>query len=176
MTATPVAIALGSNLGDRRASIASAIEALRHVPGSTVLAVSSVIETAAVPTAPGVDPGGAYLNACATLRTTLGPAELLAHLHAIERRLGRDRSTQPHGAARTIDLDLLLYGERIIDEPSLVVPHPRLHERVFVLEPLAQIAGEWRIPGAGGRGRTVRQAMAHLLAVVPRIAGRRVHT
>jgi len=149
------AIALGSNLGDRAAHIAFAIDALRTLPESQLLAVSDIIETAPV----GDIPQGPYLNACLTLRTSLEPSVLLQHLHAIERSRGRDRDREQRWGARTLDLDLLLFGERLVSEPGLTVPHPRLHERAFVLEPLVQIAPELPIPGRFG---SVLEAMRAL--------------
>ena len=111
-------------------------------------------------TAPvGGVPQGLYLNAAATLRTGLSPRELLDGLLAIERAHGRDRLTEARWGPRTLDLDLILYGDLIINEPGLVLPHPRMHERSFVLEPLAEIAPGWVVPG---RGRTVSDLLAGL--------------
>jgi 2-amino-4-hydroxy-6-hydroxymethyldihydropteridine diphosphokinase len=130
-------IALGSNLGDRQAHLAAAIRALGESDGVRVVAVSAVYETD--PVGPG--PQGPYLNAALQLRTTLAPRALLDRLLAIEAEAGRVRS-DVRDTARTLDLDLLLYGERQISEPGLEVPHPRLHERPFVLEPLRELAAE----------------------------------
>lgn len=138
----PAAIALGSNLGDRRANILGAVDALAHAAGVRLLAVSSIHETSPV----GPVPQGPYLNAAATLRTTLAPRALLDLLLGIERAFGRDRAREQRWGPRTLDLDLLLYAERIVDEPGLTIPHPRMHERLFVLEPLAEIAGQWVLP------------------------------
>lgn len=107
--------------------------------------VSEFIETAPVG---GVDQG-AYLNAAALLRTSLLPRELLDALHGIEREQGRDRSKERRWGPRTLDLDLLTYGDMIVCEAGLTVPHPRLHERGFVLEPLAAVAPELVVPGLG---------------------------
>ncbi len=139
---------MGSNLGDRGANIERAAEALRSVAGSRLLVTSGTVATAAVRVGLA-DPGGEYLNAAAVLETNLAPEQLLAELHAIEQRLGRDRAAQPHGAARTIDLDLVLYGETILRTAEIQVPHPRLHERAFVLGPLASVAPEMVIPTTG---------------------------
>jgi 2-amino-4-hydroxy-6-hydroxymethyldihydropteridine diphosphokinase len=137
----PVAIALGSNLGDREGTLREAAAALGLVLHD--LRISSFHETDPV----GVGDQPRFLNAAATGRTALSPRDLLATLLDIEARFGRER---PHpGAARTLDLDLVLYEDRIIDEPGLTVPHPRFRERLFVLEPLAEIAGEWRDPVTG---------------------------
>jgi len=130
-------IALGSNLGDRETHLAGAIAALRRSPGTEVVAVSAVYETDPV----GPPPQGPYLNAAVRVETALAPGELLDCLRRIEASQGRHRSRE-RWAPRTLDLDLLLYGDERIDEPGLVVPHPRLHERAFVLEPLRDVAAE----------------------------------
>jgi len=130
-------IALGSNLGDREAHLAAAIAALRREAGIRVVAVSRIHETDPV----GPPPQGPYLNATVRVETTLAPRELLACLHRVEADAGRRRSGV-RNAPRTLDLDLLLYANRRIDEPGLIVPHPRLHQRAFVLEPLCELAGD----------------------------------
>lgn len=159
---TPVVahIALGSNVGDRRAHIDAALNALRALPGSRLAAVSSIVETLPV----GPVPQGPFLNAAAALETTLAARELLEGLQGIERSRGRDREGEQRWGPRTLDLDLLLYGAAIIDEPGLTVPHPRLQERRFVLEPLAEIAPEVVVPEVVGEGRSVRELLAALLA------------
>ena len=127
-----VAIALGSNLGDRHAHLAFAVSRLRHI--LTDVRVSSIHETAPE----GVDePQPDYLNAVVVGSTTLGPHELLQALLAIERERGRRRDS--FRASRTLDLDLILYGDEVIDTPELTVPHPRYKERQFVTKPLAEI-------------------------------------
>src|SRR5262245_11997037 len=128
-------IALGSNLGDRRALLDEAIESLRLQPGVEVVTVSSYHETDPVGGPAGQ---GKYLNAAADLRTTLGAKQLLGVLQAIETQLGRVRAER--FGPRTIDLDLLLYGAEVIRSDDLIVPHPRMHERLFVLESLVEIA------------------------------------
>lgn len=138
-------IAIGSNLGDRHAHIGAAVEALAKLPGTELLRVSTIIETEPVGP-PGQD---RYLNGAVHVRTTLSPRELLRHLLRIELERGRDRASSPRWGSRTLDLDLLLFGDRIIDEPGLTVPHPRLRERPFVLGPLAEIAPDWRLPPDG---------------------------
>jgi 2-amino-4-hydroxy-6-hydroxymethyldihydropteridine diphosphokinase len=145
---------MGSNLGDRAGNLLAAVDALGVLPGTTVVATSSFFETPALKVGK-VDPGGAYLNAAVVLRSTLSPRHLLAALNEIERSRGRDR-TLPHGSPRPLDLDLVLYGDQVINEPDLCIPHPRMHERLFVLEPLAEIAPEWVVPG---RDKTVKQLM-----------------
>ena len=142
MRPTRVAIALGANLGDRRDLLQRAIAVLRRQLDD--VAVSSFHDTAPV----GVPlPHPNYLNAALTGLTRLGPGDLLASLLEIERTLGRER---PHvNAPRTIDLDLILYGDVQLDEPSLTIPHPRFRDRRFVLAPLAEIAPLWVDPRTG---------------------------
>jgi 2-amino-4-hydroxy-6-hydroxymethyldihydropteridine diphosphokinase len=131
----PAWIGLGSNLGDRRARLDAAVKALSETPGIAVRAVSSFYETAPVGGPGGQEP---FLNAAAQLETDLGPEHLLQALHAVEHQQGRVRSVR--WGERTLDLDLLLYGDQIIETPELTVPHPRFAWRRFVLAPLAEIA------------------------------------
>jgi 2-amino-4-hydroxy-6-hydroxymethyldihydropteridine diphosphokinase len=138
-------VALGANLGDRAGALARAVEALRATPGVHVVAVSRTWETA--PVGP---PQPAYLNAAAALDTELDAIALLARLHEIERAAGRTRGAE-RNLPRTLDLDLLLFGGLVIESPELVVPHPRMHQRAFVLEPLAEIAPEELHPVLGER-------------------------
>ncbi len=137
-------LALGSNLGDREAHLAAALAGLRATPGLAVTAVSSVYETDPV----GPPPQGPYLNAAARVRTSLTPRALLARLLEIEAGRGRLRRGV-RAAPRTLDLDLLLYGDRCVEAPELTVPHPRLCERAFVLEPLCDLAPQLRHPTLG---------------------------
>ncbi len=148
-------IALGSNLGDREALLDRAIETLRRRPGVCVRRVSAWVETDPVGGPPGQP---RYLNGAAELETDLSPRELLSLLLAIEQDFGRVREV-PAGP-RTLDLDLLLYGGRIVDEHDLVVPHPRMAGRRFVLEPLAAIAPQAWHP-------VERATVAELLARLP---------
>ena len=127
------AVALGSNLGDRASHLDYAVSRLRAILGD--VRRSTAHETAPVDV-PGLQP--AFLNAAATGETALSARDLLDTLLAIERERGRERPF--HGAARTLDLDLILFGDAVIDEPGLQLPHPRFRERRFVLEPLAEIA------------------------------------
>lgn len=137
-----VAVALGSNLGARDAILNAAVDALATV--LTGLRVSPFYETDPVGVAPG-EPR--FLNAAAVGESALTPRLLLDALLAIERQFGRER---PHpGAARTLDLDLILHGTSILEEPGLIVPHPRFRERAFVLNPLADIAADWLDPVTG---------------------------
>jgi 2-amino-4-hydroxy-6-hydroxymethyldihydropteridine diphosphokinase len=138
-------IGLGSNLGDREGTIRRALELLSAGDDIEVTAVSSLEETDPV----GYEDQPRFLNGAAELRTSLGARALLNRLLAIERRLGRVRGEGPRFGPRTIDLDLLLYGEDVIDEPGLEIPHPRLHERRFALEPLAELDPALEIPGRG---------------------------
>ena len=130
-------VGLGANLGDREATIRAALAALAEEAGIEVVAVSTLRETEPV----GVGPQPLFLNGAAELETTLSARELLDRLLATEQRFGRVRVPGEHGP-RTLDLDLLLYGDERIDEPGLTVPHPRLQERAFVLEPLAELGVE----------------------------------
>jgi len=140
---TPVAIALGSNLGDRVSHLNHAVARLQTIVRR--LKVSRYIETVPVG-ASGPQP--LYLNAAATGVTALPARELLDALLGIEQERGRARDRVPGAnAPRTLDLDLILYGDSVIDDPpALIVPHPRFRERRFVLEPLADVAGEWIDP------------------------------
>jgi 2-amino-4-hydroxy-6-hydroxymethyldihydropteridine diphosphokinase len=137
-------VGVGTNLGDRAAMVRAAVEQLRAEPEIEIVAVSSIRETDPV----GVVDQPRFLNAAVALETELSPRELLDRLLGIERRLGRTR-TGPRFGPRTIDLDLLVYGEARIDEPGLEVPHPRLHERLFALEPLVDLDPDLVVPGRG---------------------------
>ena len=137
-------VGLGANLGDREGAFRAAVETLDATEGVTVVGVSSFRET---------DPVGyldqpRFLNGAVAVETTLGPRELLDALLAVERSLGRTRDG-PRFGPRTIDLDLLVYGDEPVDEPGLTVPHPRLHERAFALEPLAELDPGLVVPGHG---------------------------
>lgn len=147
-------VALGSNLDDPRAQVSRAFEALDGIAGVRVTGRSRLYRN------PAMGPAGQpeFVNAVARLETSLEPGELLAALLAIETAHGRDRRTDRWGP-RTLDLDLALYGDRVIDEPGLTVPHPGLTARAFVLYPLAELAPGLEIPGAG--------ALRDLLARVP---------
>ncbi len=137
----PAWIGLGANLGDPQAALRSALAALARLPGTSLDKVSALYRSAPV------DAGGPdYFNAVAQLSTTLEPLALLHALQRIENDAGRERPYR--NAPRTLDLDLLLHGDRRIATPELTVPHPRLHERAFVLLPLADVAPQRVPPGA----------------------------
>ena len=138
-------VGLGANLGDREATIRAALAALAEEDGIDVVAVSILRETEPV----GVGPQPLFLNGAAELETSLTARELLDRLLATEQRFGRVRIPGEHGP-RTLDLDLLLYGTARIEEPGLTIPHPRLHERAFVLEPLAELGVESESAGSEG--------------------------
>jgi 2-amino-4-hydroxy-6-hydroxymethyldihydropteridine diphosphokinase len=136
-------VGIGSNLQDPRAQVAQAFDELARLPRTRLSARSSLYRSAPLGYAAQPD----FINAVAELDTALGAHALLAELQAIEARHGRSRSFA--NAPRPLDLDLLLYGDTRIDEAQLVVPHPRMHQRAFVLQPLLEIAPQAQIPGLG---------------------------
>ena len=142
MAPESVYVGLGANLGAARDTLTRALKQLGELPSTRVVEVSSFYATAPVDAQ-----GPNYINAVAELSTELQPRELLQALQAIELQHGRERPY--HHAPRTLDLDLLLYGERLIQEPGLDVPHPRLHRRAFVLQPLLEIAPGLQHPALG---------------------------
>ena len=148
-------LALGSNLGDRLALLQGAIRHLNHSSLIRVEALSTIIETAPA----GGPPQPSYLNCVAQARTRLAPRQLLQLLKAIEQGMGRTQEETRWGP-RAIDLDILLYEEQIVDTPELTIPHPRLHERRFMLEPLAQLAPAARHP-------RLNKTVAELLELLP---------
>lgn len=136
-------VALGANLADPVSQVGAAIDALARLPESRLLRTSSLYRTAPV----GIHNQPDFINAVAALETSLEPQALLAALFDIEAQFGRRRDF--HHAPRTLDLDLLLYDDRVIDSPQLRVPHPRMHLRAFVVAPLVEIAPDCVIPGRG---------------------------
>jgi 2-amino-4-hydroxy-6-hydroxymethyldihydropteridine diphosphokinase len=142
MTAERVFVGLGANLGDPQATLARAVKELAALPRTRLVAVSPLYRSAPMD-AQGPD----FINAVVELGTALTPRELLLELQSIEQAHGRERPYRH--APRTLDLDLLLYGQRIIRDPDLIVPHPRLHERAFVLRPLADLASDLVHPALG---------------------------
>ena len=143
-------VGLGANLGEPRRQVLAALEDLGNIPDTRVTARSSLYRSAPVGYAHQPD----FVNAVAMLDTELRPAELLAALRQIELRYGRQRSFP--NAPRTLDLDLLLYGDEQIDTPALTVPHPRMHERAFVLAPLLELDPAAVIPGRGSAANLLR--------------------
>jgi 2-amino-4-hydroxy-6-hydroxymethyldihydropteridine diphosphokinase len=144
-------VGLGANLGDREATIRRAVELLAAEPGIDVVAVSTLRETDPV----GYADQPRFLNGAAAVETELSARELLERLLAVEGELGRVRGEGPRFGPRAIDLDLLLFGREVLDEPGLSVPHPRLAERGFVLEPLHELDPGLRLPD----GRAVRELL-----------------
>jgi 2-amino-4-hydroxy-6-hydroxymethyldihydropteridine diphosphokinase len=138
-------VGLGSNLGEREVTLRAAIGRLRGLPDVEVIQASSFRDTDPV----GLVDQPRFLNGAVELETGLTARALLGALLELERAFGRDRSAGPLHGPRTLDLDLLLYGAETIDEPLLNVPHPRLHERRFVLEPLAELDPDLEVPGQG---------------------------
>jgi 2-amino-4-hydroxy-6-hydroxymethyldihydropteridine diphosphokinase len=138
-------VGLGSNLGDREATIRAALAELDDAAGVRVEAVSRLVETEPV----GYREQPRFLNGVAALETELAPRALLDLLLAVEARFGRDRDAVPAQGPRTLDLDLLVYDGLELDEPGLRIPHPRLHERAFVLGPLAELDPALEVPGKG---------------------------
>ncbi len=139
---TPACIGLGANLGDAADGLRAAISELAALPCTTLTAQSSVYRSAPIDSS-----GPDYLNAAVLLHTALTPHELLAHLQRIELAHGRERPYR--NAPRTLDLDLLVFGGVRLDTPILTLPHPRLHQRAFVLLPLAEIVPDWHVPDHG---------------------------
>ena len=148
-------IAVGSNLGGRLENLYLARQHLRREDGIELLRSSPFYETLPVG---GPEGQSKYLNAVWEIETPLEPHDLLVRLQEIEKRLGRERSVPD--APRTLDLDLLIYEDRVIDETGLTLPHPRLHERLFVLKPLCDLAPRWRDPRSG---LTARQLMEKVI-------------
>ena len=152
-------VGVGSNLGDREATIRTAIARLGAHPGIRIVQCSALIETE--PVGP---PQPSYLNGALAVETSLTPSSLLEELLRVERELGRVRDPAVRMGPRTLDLDLLLYGDLVIDEPGLAVPHPRMPERAFVLIPLAEIAPNAVNPRCG---RTVASLVRDLGSAHP---------
>jgi len=147
-------IALGANLGDRESNIRAALEKLEHTPGINVTKISTLIENPAVG---GPADSPPFLNAAAELVTSLTPPALLETLLTVEQSLGRTRDVK--WGPRALDLDLLLYADHILNTPGLTIPHPLMHQRRFVLEPLAQLAPDLIHPATK---RTIRELLADL--------------
>lgn len=148
-----VILSLGSNLGDREANLQGAVDALRDTPDVVVVDVSPVYETDPVG---GPEDSGPYLNIVLLADTTLSVDTLLDRAHAVEQAFGRERSVP--GAPRTLDVDLITYGKKTIESEELTVPHPRAHERAFVLAPWLDIEPDAELPGVG----PVRELLAQV--------------
>lgn len=151
---TPAYVGIGSNLGGPRLQIESALADLGRLPRTRLLRCSSLYRSVPLGLAQGQATQPDYLNAVARLDTEIGAESLLGELQGIERRHGRERGLP--NAPRTLDLDLLLYGEHVLDSPQLILPHPRMHERAFVLAPLVEIEPQAQVPGHGA----VRELLA----------------
>jgi 2-amino-4-hydroxy-6-hydroxymethyldihydropteridine diphosphokinase len=147
MAAVKAYIGLGANIGDPEKQIRGALDALGEIPGTRVTRASSLWRSAPIGYAAQPD----FVNAVAEIETVQAPRPLLGELLAIERRFGRERSFA--NAPRMLDLDILLYGNDVIDEDVLKIPHPRMHERAFVLAPLLEVAPEVAIPGKGSAAK-----------------------
>ena len=159
--AVRAAIALGSNIDDPEAHVRRAFDEIAALPGTRLAARSPLYRTAPVGYLEQPD----FVNACALVETTLAPRALLEALLAIEQRHGRSRSIR--NGPRTLDLDIVLYGERTIAEQGLTVPHPRAHERSFVLKPLLDVWPDAVIPGKGRAADLVAPAEAGAQSMGP---------
>ena len=159
-------IGLGGNLNDPTDTFLQALDALRAISGVTLEAVSSLYRTAPL----GLVDQPDFLNAITRVRTQLSPVELLQCLLQIEADLGRVRTAQRF-SPRLIDLDLLLYGDICVETPELTVPHPRMHQRRFVLEPLAELEGELRFPGGTMLGEWLDSCPAQSVEKIGRLVG-----
>ena len=159
MARVKVYIAMGSNVGERAQTLRKALDIMRQSGDITLRRISTFIETKPVG---GPEYQEDYLNAAVEIETTLLPEDLLALLGGIEKTLGRDRKKETRWGPRTCDLDILLYGDEIIDTPNLTIPHPRMCERMFVLQPLAEIAPTLQHPESF---KTVSEILIELEAV-----------
>jgi 2-amino-4-hydroxy-6-hydroxymethyldihydropteridine diphosphokinase len=155
MTVPVVAfVGLGGNLGEVAATLRTATDALSRLPGTRLLRASGLYRTPAW----GLEQQPDFINGVVALETRLDPRELLDELLRIERESGRERDGGPRWGPRTLDLDLLLHGDAVVDQPGLRLPHPHLHERAFALVPLLEIAADILIPGQG----SARDALSRL--------------
>ena len=157
------AVGLGANLGDAAATVRAAIDALDGLPGTRLVAASRLYRTPAW----GVTDQPDFVNAVAVVETSLAPRDLLDGLLEIERRFGRVRLEGERWGPRTLDLDLLLHGDAVVDEPGLRVPHPRLHERAFALLPLLEAWPEAAIPGVGAAADCAAKVVAEGIEPLP---------
>ena len=162
---TNACVGVGANLGHPQTAVLGAIHALDGLPGTRVLAASRLYRTQAWGRIDQPD----FINAAVVLQTELAPQELLAQLLAIEREAGRSRGTEiasMRWGPRVLDLDLLLYGDLVINETGLRVPHPHLHDRAFALVPLAEIAADANFPGHGSVAAALRNVDVHGVELV----------
>lgn len=160
---TIAVVGLGANLGDAKASVLGALGVLAVLPSTRLLRASKLYQTPAWGQTEQPD----FINAVALLETGLGARALLERLLAIERDFGRIRTLGRRWGPRTLDLDLLLFGNAVIDEPGLQVPHPHLHERAFALLPLAEIAPELAIPGLAKVGQLAAAMASEGIEALP---------
>ena len=158
-------IGIGSNVGDRLSNLVRGLSCLAKLPGTSVLAVSSVYECEPV----GKTDQPWFLNAALALDTAFGPRELLRELLRIERLCGRERLER--WGPRTLDLDILVYEDRIESEAGLIIPHPRLRERAFALVPLSEIAPDLVVPGGGASVSQLAEALGAVGPAVRRVGG-----
>ena len=142
-------VALGANLGDRRATLAAAVEELRRLPLTSRVVASTPVESVAMTPSGADESAPSYLNAVALVTTRLAPTVLLSYLQAIETRHGRDRAKEGRWGSRTLDLDIIAYGDLVSSDPDLTLPHPRAAERDFVLEPWVAVDPDAVLPGWG---------------------------
>lgn len=159
MDAATVILSLGSNIEPRKGFLDQAIQEVAALPGTQHLRCSSIHETEPVGV-PEAEAGLLFLNAVVVLDTHLTPHAFSTAIHALEERLGRKRNNHC-GAARTIDIDIIAFGDLVINTPALTVPHPRAHQRAFVLQPLAELLPDYKLPG---QQQTVAQLLASLLS------------
>lgn len=160
MTPTRCYIGFGANLGDALTTLRQAAEALAGLPRSRLVAVSSPYRTAPIDSS-----GPDYFNAVAAVDTELSPQELLARLQSIEAAHGRERPYR--NAPRTLDLDILLFGDTVLDEPGLTLPHPRLHERAFVLHPLLELVPGLMHPTRGALAEHMHAVQGQAIERLP---------
>lgn len=168
MSAEPAAkrayLALGGNVGDSRTTLDRAVLALSDASGIRLVARSSDYKTPPW----GVTDQPPFINLCLVIDTTLSPRVLLTRIHEIERSLGRDRAHEERWGPRTVDIDILAYDDLTLDEPGLILPHPRLFERAFVLMPLTEVAGDATIAGQTPRAALARLDTAGIERLQPR--------
>ncbi len=153
-------VALGSNLGDPLVQVMKAVEALQHLPDTRLLALSSFYRSVAI--GPGVQPD--YINGVAELDTGLTPHQLLVQLQQIEQQHKRVRTER--WGPRTLDLDILLFGDQLLDEADLTIPHPRMQERNFVLYPLLSLVSEWQFPDGRSLSDLIKKCSDEGLSLV----------